>query len=266
MKSIIFLNLTVFPTMGRRNTAKTGDKALYNSRPSGSKNDDLRLGDDDFLPVRNSSDDDSVGDEGSTGGNIPPTHSVMDLGIEEESDSSGETSEDEDQGILHDEKNEEEEHSSLGEDDSSLDNNPDSSRWGKKKSLYYHGDTADIEIGQEKEDAFDEEEAAKEIESSRFQVMDDDDFMAEETYEYDEGGPKKAEQLDGDASITATRDLSNLSSKEKQRFIKKQHPELLSLVAFFSDVCRECKDTTNAANALSNRSDGIIKVSAKTCC
>jgi hypothetical protein len=40
------------------------------------------------------------------------------------------------------------------------DGSDDNDAWGKKKS-YYEGDTADLEIGQDFDDAEDEEEAAK---------------------------------------------------------------------------------------------------------
>lgn len=255
--------------MGRRKTAKTGDKALYKARSSHPKIDELRPEDDEFMPLGNSSDD-SVGEDDSAGSNIPVMQNVMDLGLEEESDSSYDSrSEDEDPEILHGGGNEESENSSVGSssemDDTPLEHNTNTSRWGKKKSLYYHGDTADIEIGQNKEDAFDEEEAAKDIESSRFQVMDDEDFMQEDSD--DEGGEvDKTTCPDENADITMTRDLSTLSTKEKRRFVKKQHPELLPLVAFFSDVCRECRDTTNATKALLNRSVDVIKVSSKGLC
>lgn len=47
--------------------------------------------------------------------------------------------------------------------------------WGKKKQDYYDGDTGDLEIGQEFDDAEEEEEAAKEIlkeKRSRMRAVD----------------------------------------------------------------------------------------------
>lgn len=257
-------------TMGRRNTAKTGDRAVYNSRPSGSKNNKPTIEDDEFIRVENPSGDDfSAGDDQSTNSSrIASVQNVMDLGIEEESDTSDDSSEDGEnrEELLLKGPHEEAEDSSVSsasEDDySSPEQKFDSKLWGKKKSLYYHGDTADIEIGQDKEDAFDEEEAAKEIESSRFHVMEDDDFLIEDHFET-EGVSKKISQLYGGASISASRDVSNLSSKAKRKFIKKQHPELLPLVAHFSDVCKDCKEIANAASSILHRSDDIIKVSRR---
>ena len=47
------------------------------------------------------------------------------------------------------------------EDDEELSEEEVEHSWGKKKKNYYTGDTADLEIGQEFEDAQDEEEEAK---------------------------------------------------------------------------------------------------------
>merc|ERR1712070_598866 len=49
--------------------------------------------------------------------------------------------------------------------------------WGKKKRDYYHGDTADLEIGQDEEDAILEEEAADEVLNTRYDQMDEEDYM-----------------------------------------------------------------------------------------
>ena len=48
--------------------------------------------------------------------------------------------------------------------------------WGKKKN-YYAGDTADLEIGQDVQDAYDEEEAAMSLQKERLASMQESDFM-----------------------------------------------------------------------------------------
>ncbi len=48
--------------------------------------------------------------------------------------------------------------------------------WGKKKS-YYTGDTADLEIGQDVQDAIDEEEAALSLQQERLESMRESDFL-----------------------------------------------------------------------------------------
>ncbi len=47
--------------------------------------------------------------------------------------------------------------------------------WGKKKH-YWHGDTADLEIGQDMQDAIDEEKAANELQENRLRVMGKQDY------------------------------------------------------------------------------------------
>ena len=47
--------------------------------------------------------------------------------------------------------------------------------WGKKKH-YWAGDTADLEIGQDMQDALDEEEAAQELQEGRLRSMDMQDY------------------------------------------------------------------------------------------
>ena len=49
-------------------------------------------------------------------------------------------------------------------------------RWGKKKN-YYAGDTADLEIGQDVQDAYDEEEAAMILQKERLESMRESDFL-----------------------------------------------------------------------------------------
>ena len=46
------------------------------------------------------------------------------------------------------------------DDEEGGDDTEDSAGWGKKKAAYYSADTTDLEIGQDIEDAKDEEEAA----------------------------------------------------------------------------------------------------------
>lgn len=47
--------------------------------------------------------------------------------------------------------------------------------WGKKRN-YWSGDTADLEIGQDMQDALDEEQAANEIQANRLRGMDVNDY------------------------------------------------------------------------------------------
>jgi hypothetical protein len=97
------------------------------------------------------------------------------------------------------------------------------------------------------QDAFVEEEAAREVQTSRFQDMADDDFaLSSGDEEQDE-----KETTTGDdvlqERLTTTRDTSKLSLQEKRKLLKKQHPELLPVVSYFADVVQELNDTTRVA-------------------
>lgn len=77
----------------------------------------------------------------------------------------------------------------------------DQNRWGKKKKNYYAGDTADLEIGQDIEDAIDEEAAAIELNTEKLKRMKDSDFYddfnkwnEEEEDEDDEQAEKKSKK------------------------------------------------------------------------
>ena len=66
--------------------------------------------------------------------------------------------------------------------------------WGKKKH-YWAGDTADLEIGQDMQDALDEEEAANELQENRLRAMDLQDYgsssSSDSDSEREEAAPKK---------------------------------------------------------------------------
>ncbi|CAM9679170.1 unnamed protein product [Ectocarpus fasciculatus] len=58
--------------------------------------------------------------------------------------------------------------------------------WGKNRSSYYNADTADLEIGQEFEDAEAEEEAALELQRASYKRLDPADYGEEEEEEGEE--------------------------------------------------------------------------------
>ena len=235
--------------MGKRKTAKTGDKALYNSREqlanqssSKKRSDDDPMYDEvdrfhnekdqDFLRFGEQEDQNSDEDTDLAGN----THSVLDLGAggtssDEDSDGDDSSSDEEDRFVDKKAENYSSSDGSVssdGDNDDDIDMAQEDPRnWGKKKSMYYHGDTADLEIGQEEDDAFLEEEAAQEIQKSRFEEMDEDDFMLSD----DEGDAKKSDaQVGADSSksrheeLQTIRDTSQLSKKETRKLLDKQYP------------------------------------------
>jgi U3 small nucleolar RNA-associated protein 3 len=62
-----------------------------------------------------------------------------------------------------------------GSDDE--DDDDDESGWGRKKSSYWSADTADLEIGQDIQDAEDEEVAAKDVHAQTLKHMAEKDFF-----------------------------------------------------------------------------------------
>jgi len=253
----------------KRQTAKTGDKALYKSREKLNERNKKKGDDDD--PMYNEIDrfhneqdqnfirlgeidegknDDE--DEDLAGNKI----SVLDLGAGGTSSSEDDDDDDEDDSSSNEDGYNNKDRksrdivagdnytSSDSEDMSDNDDDDDDSiiqedprNWGKKKSLYYHGDTADLEIGQEENDAFLEEEAIKEIQASRFEDMDEDDFVLSEDENDDRDSPTGDDETGKESSstkITSTktihekletiRDTSKLTKKETRQLLDKQYP------------------------------------------
>ena len=263
----------------RRHTAKTGDKGIYKGRAESEESskkkrhadddDEMDAADrytEDFLKldgsVHDSSDDDSLQEEG-----------VMDLGIkgdDDDDDSDSSSSDDDDESAMNgvglqgsqkqssyvdaDSDDDEDLVSSSDDDDDEEDEMEDVRNWGKKKSAYYHGDTADLEIGQDEEDAYLEEEAAKEVQSARYKVMAEEDF-------FDESDTEKEKIMSKGEDVIVDRDTSKLSAKEKRKVLDKQHPEMLPLLSYFSTIVDDLKDNTSvAANALFEGEAGTAEV------
>jgi U3 small nucleolar RNA-associated protein 3 len=281
----------------RRNTAKTGDRAIYKGRPSGkssTKKDDGG-GDDpmydeidrfhndknkDFLRLDGGqSDDDDDQDDGISG-----QEAIMDLGAVDDDDDDDDDDKSSSDGSEPPSKyagasgsEDDEDEVSLSSDDSSVGETKrdyqmgDPRNWGKKKGAYYHGDTADLEIGQDEEDAFLEEEAAKEVQAARLKEMREDDFMLSGDEEEEEektmsSGKKKngkdCNQETAKESLTAARDLSKLSSKAKRKLLRTQHPELLPIASYFADIVSDLKNNTMVATkALFECEEGTAEVS-----
>ena len=111
--------------------------------------------------------------------------------------------------------------------------------WGSRKSAYYSGDVADLEIGQDEADAFDEEKAAKEIERVRYQDLGEGDFFSDSDggSDNDEDEEKintfhsKKETL---ALPSTSRKKASLSNQDKLKLLKKTHPTVASLLPHFS--------------------------------
>jgi hypothetical protein len=257
-------------TMGkRRHTAKTGDKSLYKARSDrvGKVTQDIDVfhdeRDQEFLKLDGKHEpddsDESVQDE-----------AVMNL------DSGGSSSGDESEAVLssnddsNDERSLEDQPEADTNDSSSDDDDDDDSEmedvrdWGKQKSAYYHGDTADLELGQDEDDAYLEEEAAKQLQAARYKNMEEDDFVLTDM---EVEAKRRNDTYEGD-DLSLRKDITKLPAKDKRKFLDRQHPELLPLLNFFSGSVKDlAKNTSVATKALFDSEPGIaaVRSSNKDC-
>lgn len=265
----------------RRKTAKTGDKALYKSRLNVSgggatQSDDdgmynavdrfhNRLDEEAFLKLDagvGDSEEDEDEDDGISG-----REGVLDLGGgESSSEEEGEDDSIDDEPAKKHRRDaassEEEPISSDSDDEDDILNMEDSDvrDWGRNKSAYYHGDTADLEIGQNEDDAFLEEEAAKEVQAARYEQMDEDDFLMSD--DEDDKKVGNEETVKKTISLRGTKDLSKLSRSDRLRLLQSHHPELIPLVSHFKHTVEEWNSRTNVvAKAVLDGDEGTIEVS-----
>jgi U3 small nucleolar RNA-associated protein 3 len=145
--------------MGKgRSTAKTGSgrgSKREEASGSSSKRAEPAEEDQDYMRLEENVERRSKEDEEDIG--LPSQYQeVMDLGAGDDSDDE-DSSEEEDnqdekdhanpQDDLRSDEDEDDEDSESGEEDEVT----DPRNWGRKKSAYYNGDTADLEIGQDEE-------------------------------------------------------------------------------------------------------------------
>ena len=273
----------------RRHTAKTGDKGIYKQRlvsaqPSAAAEEDLiydkvdqfHQQQDEIRLSRLSShtNDDDDDDEDD----IDKQEAVMDLGIggdddddDTDEDTDDDSSSDESKGADKARKqtlepfsddDEEEEMDLSSDDDDDNDANHNTSRvvrdWGRSKKDYYHGDTADLEIGQEQEDALLEEEAAKELQAARYEQMKEEDFALSSDDDDKDDDDKETDKVEWKQ---ARRHVHKLSRAEKSKLLDRQHPELLPLVTHFTTVLRTFQTETNVVTqALLEQEEGNAEV------
>jgi U3 small nucleolar RNA-associated protein 3 len=158
-----------------------------------------------------------------------------------------------------DDDEEEQEMSSDDDDEEEMDEEAVTD-WGRRKSSYFGGDTADLEIGQNADDAYLEEEAAKEVQAARYDQMDEDDFVLSDQEDDDDDAPEKAS--DSKEMESVSRDLKKLSRAAKRKLLQSHHPELLPLVGHFSEVVKDWNDRTRvASSALFSSTDVTPQVS-----
>ena len=151
--------------------------------------------------------------------------------------------------------------------------------WGKKKSNYYSGDTADLEIGQDVQDAEDEEEAVKELHEQTMKKMTDSDYYDDLSGDDDDDDDDDEEDSDDEVTLKKKskvrkktkgisdklqselqtialgsnnsnsnvqiekieRNVANMTKDQKLAMITADSPELLSLVEELKEKISELK-------------------------
>jgi U3 small nucleolar RNA-associated protein 3 len=256
----------------KRNTVKTGDKGLYKSRSAASggpkgrnkvPHDDNMYDEidrhhnhqEDLIRLDNDNGEDDLEDDGYAN-----KEAVMDLAGGSSSSSSSSSEEDSEEEHRDDNQaslDEEEPVVSSDDDADEMEDEEDVRDWGRRKAGYWGGDTADLEIGQDQEDAFLEEEAAKQVQAARYEQMDEHDFMLSED-----------EQADSDKYTMepTTRDLTKLSRAARRKLIKSHHPELLPLVSHFAQIIQNWNEKSRVVTeALFSSQDVSAQVSVSVC-
>mmetsp|Transcript_23971 Transcript_23971/g.40772 ORF Transcript_23971/g.40772 Transcript_23971/m.40772 type:complete len:739 (+) Transcript_23971:75-2291(+) len=130
-------------------------------------------------------------------------------------------------------------------DDSEDEEGDETSGWGKKKN-FWSADTADLEIGQDVQDAEDEEEAAKALRREQLAKQKDSDYMDafEDDEVIDDVAAKKSNKLTAELELLSTasgqsknvsieklnREVSKLSKSQRLDIIRLEAPEMLGLV------------------------------------
>jgi U3 small nucleolar RNA-associated protein 3 len=270
----------------RRQTAKTGDKALYKSRTNDSSSQNKNNDDDDnmydavdrfhnrqdFLKLDAGGNSESESEDDGISGRQGVLNLAGGETSSSEDDESDDESVDEEIAAAVTKKQKEMAASSSSSEDDSSDSNDDDMLedmeqsdvrdWGSKKSVYYHGDTADLEIGQDEEDAFLEEEAAKEVQAARYEQMAEDDFVMSSDEEDAINKKETRETSAKSIDMRGTRDLSKLSKSDRRRLLQSHHPELLPLVSHFKHAVEEWDGRTSVvAKAVLEGDEGTIEVS-----
>ena len=191
----------------------------------------------------------------SRGGTSDGSGAALDSGSSAASGESGESSEDDEGDEIGGSDD-----SSAGEEDEEPGEDPNSG-WGRRKSVFYNGDTADLEIGQDFEDAEDEEEAAREQQKTMYTSLADSDFFGDFLGEAPDGG--KARKRSSKAAPDEVqvdrvdRDLSKLSKKEKLQILLSQSPELLLLLG-------EARERLQELDAVSTPLCSLLEAHAPT--
>ncbi len=260
----------------KRNSAKTGDQKLYASRsalPSSTNDSDDELHDDKVERYQSErdtlfmegQDEDHEGSGEENGGR----RAVFDLeGDDDETDQSDYSDDSDNEEDNHEEYHDDDDDDDDDDgnaspppsdsDDESEEEGPDVMSWGAKKRAYYAGDTADLEIGQSEQDAYDEEEAARELLKAKASTMADADFFDEDDDE--DGFARGGKAAKDPAGITKVKDkdISKLSRSKKLALMQQLDPTLPPLLSHFSATVEALKAHRKAKSAIEEEEEGVL--------
>ena len=199
-------------------------------------------------------------DEGST----EDVENAFDMGggsssSESEGDSEDESEDEEDEES--DKYDAMEPAESSSDDDSVDDDDARNFTWGSRKKSYYAGDTADLEIGQDEQDAFDEAQAAKDIMDTMHGEMNEEDFF-DDGDDSDIAGDGVDEKRGAEKYVVTElekSDLSSLPSSKKLSLLAKGDPNLPALLAYFRSKISELRtEVLPLYNAINSESRGVL--------
>ena len=105
-----------------------------------------------------------------------------------------------------------------------------------------------------------EEEAAREVQASRWNEMQEDDFVPSDDED------QAADEFPQVPSRFATvRDTVHFSTTERRKLLKVQHPELLPVASYFAEIWKEYLHTTKVASDAIIGKKELDKETAKVC-
>ena len=232
------------------------------------KRDRLRRKDDEFTASKERAVFDLGGDESSDGSDSDDGSSDGGSDDDEaaekhadDGDDSGDDDSDDDGGS--DDESSDDESADDDDDDESNADDGLALQWGRSKKRMYGGDVADLEIGQDVQDAYDEETAVQELIQQRNKAMRGEDFMgdygasgaaAAQTAGNQTGlkGSSSSSSSDSSslrlsASSSSSSSSSALTVQDKVRLLSKLSPATVPLLEHFAAKVRDYRSRVGPA-------------------
>jgi hypothetical protein len=202
---------------------------------------DLQSSDDSDASEASGASDDESGESDSDNDNKTKAGKAA-PDDEDEGDSEGSDEDD-----VSDEDDEEDDESSDDDRDDTID-----TAWGRSASAYHGGDTADLEIGQDEEEAREEAAIARKMQKQRRAKETEDDFLILGDTEADAataaigassaGSSKRGKASKGSGAkeeAIALRDLNDMGESERLAALRAEAPELEGLLAQLEEALGE---------------------------